>query len=175
MRLPNTASAESTSSAPTVLRSPQIESRRPRVASDAAARQHRQRDVHSELVLLGAEAPPRPLTPGEQAQVDALNHLAALRENLDHLRRAELGSYADALTAAITARLAQLNLNVPIHVNVSLAPNDADLRYGTTPLPGDSYSRIDETIASAITETPGPAMLSGTPLERAERLAPGAS
>ena len=117
-----------------------------------------------------AETPARPLTPGEQAQEDALNHLAALREKLDQLRRAELQSYADSLSAAITTRLGQLNLNVPIDVTVALAPNDADLRYGTTPLPGDSYTRIDDAIASAIAETPSPAMLPGTPLERAERL-----
>ncbi len=117
-----------------------------------------------------AETPARPLTPGEQAQEDALNHLAALREKLDQLRRAELQSYADSLSAAITTRLDQLNLNVPIHVTVALAPNDAHLRYGTTALPGDSYTRIDDAIASAIAETPSPAMLPGTPLERAERL-----
>lgn len=117
-----------------------------------------------------AETPARPLTPGEQAQEDALNHLAGLREKLDQLRRAELQSYADSLSAAITTRLDQLNLNVPIRVTVALAPNDADLRYGTTPLPGDSYARIDAAIASAIAETPSPAMLPSTPLERAERL-----
>jgi transcriptional regulator with XRE-family HTH domain len=116
-----------------------------------------------------AETPQQPLTPGEQAQEDALNHIAALREKLDHLRRAELERYADSLTTAITAQLDQLGLNVPIQVRVAPAPNDADLRSGTTPLPGDSYSRIDEAIASAIAETPTPAALPGTPLERAER------
>jgi transcriptional regulator with XRE-family HTH domain len=119
-----------------------------------------------------AETPPQPRSPGEQAQEDALNRLAGLRESLDQLRRAELQSYADSLSAAITARLGQLNLDVPIQVTVRVAPNDADLRYGTTPLPGDSYSRVDEAVASAIAQTPGPAMLSGTPLERAERLPP---
>ena len=117
-----------------------------------------------------AETPARPLTPGEQAQEDALNHLAALREKLDQLRQAELQSYADALSAAITRRLDQLHPDVPIQVTVAPAPNDADLRYGTTPLPGDRVSRIDDAIASAIAETPGPATLPGTPLERAEGL-----
>ena len=74
------------------------------------------------------------------------------------------------MSAAITRRLDQLHLNVPIHVTVSPAPNDADLRYGTTPLPGESDSPIDEAIALAIAETPGPATLPGAPVERAKRL-----
>jgi hypothetical protein len=117
-----------------------------------------------------AETPPPPLTPGEQAHEDALNHIAALREKLDHLRRAELQTYADSLSAAITARLGQLPLDVPIHMTVGVAPNDADLRYGTTPLPGDSASAIDEAVAAAIAETPRPDALPGTPLERAVAL-----
>ena len=107
---------------------------------------------------------------GEQAQEDALNQLAALREKLDQVRQAELQSYADSLTAAITTRLGELNLNVPIHVTITPAPNDADLRYGTTPLPGESDSPIDEAVASAIANTAGPATLPGTPLERAQRV-----
>jgi hypothetical protein len=51
-----------------------------------------------------------------------------------------------------------------MHVTVGVAPNGADLRYGTTPLIGESYSFVDETIAAAIAETPGPAVLPGTPL-----------
>ena len=50
-----------------------------------------------------AETPPRPATPGEQAEQDALNHLATLREMLDQLRRSELERYADALRAAVIA------------------------------------------------------------------------
>jgi len=95
-----------------------------------------------------AETPPRPLTPGEQAEQDALNHLAAQREMFDQLRRAELERYADALRAAITTKLDQLDLDVPIHVRISMAPDDGNLRYGTTPLPGERPSRIDELIAA---------------------------
>jgi hypothetical protein len=73
-------------------------------------------------------------TPGEQAQQQALDSLAALRKTLDELRREELQAYADTLTAAITARLRALNLHVPIRVTVAAAPNGADLQYGTTPL-----------------------------------------
>jgi hypothetical protein len=111
-----------------------------------------------------AETPPRPRTPGEQAQEDAFKYIAVLREKLGQLRRTELATYAHALTAAITVRLDQLDLNVPIHVTVTVAPNDVDLRYGTTPLPGENYNRIDAAIAAAIAATPGPAALAGTPL-----------
>jgi hypothetical protein len=116
-----------------------------------------------------AETPPGPLTPGEQAQQSALNHIAALRKTLNDLRRIERQTYAESLTAAITERLQRLDLNVAIHVTVAVAPNDADLHYGTTPLPGESSSPIDEAIATAIAQTPTPATLPGTPLERAER------
>lgn len=117
-----------------------------------------------------AETPARPPTPGEQAQEAALDHLAALRINLGQLRSNELQSYAESLHAAITRRLNQLQLNVPIRVTVAPALNDADLRYGTTPLPGQTESAIDEAIAAAIAETPGPASLPGTPLQRAAAL-----
>jgi hypothetical protein len=104
------------------------------------------------------------------AQQNALNRIGALRERLDALRRAELSTYAEHLTRAITDKLGQLNLNVPVSVSIGIAPPGShELRYGTTPLPGDSYCRIDEAIASAIAETPTPAALPGTPLERAER------
>jgi hypothetical protein len=59
---------------------------------------------------------------------------------------------------------------VPINVTIGRAPHGADLRYGTTPLPGENYSRINDAIAAAIAATPGPATLPGTPLKRAERL-----
>jgi len=81
-----------------------------------------------------------------------------------------LGAYAENLTRAITAKLEQLDLNVPINVTIGLAPPGADLRYGTTPLPGENYSRINDAIAAAIAATPGPATLPGTPLKRAEIL-----
>jgi hypothetical protein len=122
-----------------------------------------------------AETPPEPLTAGEQAQQDAFDHIAALRKRLDNLRHTELSTYAEALTRAITSQLARLNFNVPVHVTVGVVPNGADLRYGTTPLIGENYSFVDETIAAAIAETPGPAgpagpaVLRRTPLERAER------
>lgn len=115
-----------------------------------------------------AEQPPYEPTPGEQAQQQALDSLAALRDTLEELRREELHAYADSLTAAITDRLRTLNLHVPIRVTVIAAPNGAKHQYGTTPLPGESSSRIDEAIAAAIAETPGPAVLQGTPLQRAE-------
>ena len=115
-----------------------------------------------------AEQPPYEPTPGEPVQPQALDSLAALRETLDQLRREELQAYADTLTAAITDRLRTLNLNVPLRVTVTAAPNGANPQYGTTPLPGESPSRIDEAIAAAIADTPGPATLPGTPLQRAQ-------
>ena len=82
----------------------------------------------------------------------------------------ELGAYAENLTRANTAKLEQLDLSVPVNVTIGLAPHGAGLRYGTTSLPGENYSRIDDASAAAIAETPGPATLPGTPLQRAERL-----
>jgi transcriptional regulator with XRE-family HTH domain len=118
-----------------------------------------------------AETPPAPLTAGEQAQQDALNRIASLRERLDALRRAELSAYAENLTRAITAKLDELELNVPISVTINPSPPiSQELRHGTTPLPGESYSRIEEAIAAAISQTPGPASLPGTPLQRAAAL-----
>ena len=67
-----------------------------------------------------------------------------------------LGAYAENLTRAITAKLEQLDLNVPVNVTIGRAPHGADLRYGTTPLRGENYSRIDDAIAAAIAEPPWP-------------------
>jgi hypothetical protein len=128
-------------------------------------RRHRDQGIQ----IPHAETPPQPPTPGEQAQQVALDRITALREQLTALRLAELSTYAEHLTRAITAKLEQLDLNVAVNVTVGMAPDGADLRYGTTPLPGDSYSRIDEAIVSAIAETPTPAALPGTALERVER------
>src|SRR4051812_22000508 len=92
--------------------------------------------------MLNAELKDRPLTPGEQAERQALDRIAALREPLDARRRAELGAYAEDLTRAITAKLEQLDLNVPVNVTIGRAPHGADLRYGTTPLPGETTAAL---------------------------------
>ena len=51
---------------------------------------------------------------------------------------------------AIASQLARLNFSVLVHVTVGVAPNGADLRYGTTPMIGESYGFVDETPVSRL-------------------------
>jgi hypothetical protein len=60
---------------------------------------------------LRAEAEnPTPLAPEEQAIEDAVAAVQVLRDRLEAQRRAELADYGRALAAALTERLAALNL-----------------------------------------------------------------
>lgn len=111
---------------------------------------------------------PTPLTPEEQAIDDALAAIHALRDRLEAQHRAELADYGRALTAAVTDRVAALNLPVPVSVTVDLDAKLDAWNGGGTPLVGEVTGIIDVAIADAIMVTPTPSALPGTPLERAE-------
>jgi hypothetical protein len=117
---------------------------------------------------LQAEIAARPPTPGQQAEQAAVDEFNERCARLDAQHYQELSTYAQNLAAAIGERLAQLNLGVPIDITITTARAGAELRYGTTPLPSAASNPIDEAIAAAITATPTPADLPGTPLTRLE-------
>jgi hypothetical protein len=71
-------------------------------------------------------------TPGEHTQGDALNRLAVLQENST--------SFAEL---SYSARLAQLNLNVPIRVTVARAPTMQTCGTARLPYLMTATARID--------------------------------
>jgi DNA-binding XRE family transcriptional regulator len=110
----------------------------------------------------------RPDTPGEIAYDEAHSAIAALSDALAAQERREYTDYAGWLTNAIQARLAALNLPTPVTINITLSPegvlgSDAydDHAPGTYPL-----NAIEQAIDGAITDTPTPSTLTGTPLDR---------
>lgn len=120
------------------------------------------------LTELQAEAQAyRDPTPGEIAYEQAMDEISALQDALDELRRREYSDYAEQLTEAIVMQLAALELSVPIIVTVSPAPHvfaDGEFdRHGPPPLP---RTAIETAIETAMAQTPTPAMLAGTPLDR---------
>jgi hypothetical protein len=115
-----------------------------------------------------AEAENVPLTPQQQAAHDAYQALDNLRDRLAAQKDRELADYAKALTQALTRRLADLKLLVPIDIQIlpdynSDAPN--------TPI-HDGYEDLTNPINAAIADaamlTPTPDALPGTPLQRLE-------
>lgn len=116
-----------------------------------------------------ASAPPnRAPTAGEVAYDEAHEAATALWGALLAQERREYTDYAEQLAAAIRARHAALNLPVPVTVSVTLAPEGV--------LGPDEYDDhapaaypsnvIEQAIEEAITMTPTPANLPGTPLAR---------
>lgn len=106
-------------------------------------------------------------TAGELAHQAALDSIADLIDALEQQQKREYADYANQLTIAITSRLADLPLSVPITVTISQAPQTweegefdkhAPPRYPSNP--------IDDAIESAIAHTPTPAHLPGSPLDR---------
>ncbi|WP_094287403.1 transcriptional regulator [Mycobacterium lehmannii] len=122
-------------------------------------------ELHQEA---GASAPPhRPATAGEIAYDEAHEAITALRDALTEQERREYTDYAERLTVAVQARLAALKLPTPATVNITLASegagsNDFDDHSPVT------YPRnaIEAAIDDAITSTPTPSALPGTPLDR---------
>jgi len=106
---------------------------------------------------------PTPLSPEEQAIDDALAAVQALRDRLETQHRAELADYGHALAAAVTERLAALNLPVPVSVTVDLDAKLDAWNGGGTPVAGEVTGVIDAAIADAIMVTPTPSALPGTP------------
>jgi hypothetical protein len=89
--------------------------------------------------------------------------LGDLEEGLEQQRLREWAAYGDALTARIQTIAAGIRgLNVPVDIPVDI--NDR---------PGDTHTVLDELterlIETAIADTPSPADLPGTPLERLEQ------
>jgi hypothetical protein len=111
---------------------------------------------------------PTPLSPEEHAIDDGLAAVQALSDRLEAQHRAELADYGRALAAAVTQRVAALNLPVPVSVTVDLDAKLDAWNGGGTPVAGEVTGVIDVAIADAIMVTPTPSALPGTPLERAE-------
>jgi transcriptional regulator with XRE-family HTH domain len=122
------------------------------------------------LSELSAEAEAsRDPTPGEIAYEQAMQSIAALVDALTEQQKREYTEYATRLTEAIHAQLAALELTVPLSINITLAPEtwaheDFDKHAPST----YSSSAIEGAIESAVMETPTPAALPGSPLERLE-------
>jgi transcriptional regulator with XRE-family HTH domain len=106
-------------------------------------------------------------TLGEIAYEQALEAISAQVDAVDALQRREYSDYAAQLTKAIEDNIAKFELTVPVTVSVTLAPQDREPgafdAHAPQPLPRNA---IEGAIDSAITETPTPSMLPGTPLDR---------
>jgi hypothetical protein len=79
---------------------------------------------------------PTPLPPEEQTIDDGLAAVQVLRDRLEAQRRAELADYGRALAAAVTERVAALNLPVPVSVTVDLDAKLDACNGGGTPWSG---------------------------------------
>lgn len=126
-------------------------------------------DPTNEALLseLAAEANRRDLTPGEVTYEQAMQDISAMIDALEEQQRREYDEYAELLTEAIEVQLATLELTVPVIITINRAPEtreSGDLdkhspaQYPRTPIQG--------AIEKAITTTPTPASLPGTPLDR---------
>jgi transcriptional regulator with XRE-family HTH domain len=116
-----------------------------------------------------ASAPPnRAPTRGEIAYDEAHEAATDLWDALAAQERREYTDYAGRLTTAIHARLAALALPTPVTVNITLAPEgvlgpDAYDEHAPGTYP---HNVIEQAIDDAITNTPTPSTLPGTPLNR---------
>lgn len=119
-----------------------------------------------EATLAAERENPTELNPEEQAAEDALTAIEVLRDRLEALQRNELAEYGQRLAQAVRDRLAALKLPVPVTVSVDLDTPWAQAP--DTPLETWATGVIERVIAAAITATPTPDTLPGTPLERAE-------
>ncbi|WP_174400345.1 helix-turn-helix domain-containing protein [Mycolicibacterium sphagni] len=102
----------------------------------------------------------------DPAEQEALEAIEALRTQLEALCRQELTEYGERLVHAVTERLEDLSLPVPLIVAV-----DLDTPWNEAPesiLPNWAIGAIETAIADGIAQTTTPDTLPGTPLERAE-------
>jgi hypothetical protein len=88
--------------------------------------------------------------------------------------RREYTDYAENLTAAVQTRLAALQLPTAVTINITLAPEgvlgpDAYDDHAPATYPRNA---IEQAIDDAITNTPTPSTLPGTPLDRLDRIQP---
>jgi hypothetical protein len=109
----------------------------------------------------------RPPTPGEIAYDEAHEAITNLWDALAEQERREYTDYAERLTTAVQARLAALDVPTPVTVNITLAPEGARSDDFDDHAPV-TYPRnaIEAAIDDAITHTPTPSALPGTPLDR---------
>jgi hypothetical protein len=122
-------------------------------------------ELHQEAA---ASAPPhRPATAGEVAYDEAHEAITDLWDALAAQERREYTDYAERLTAAVQARLAELKLPTSVTVSITLAPEGARSDDFDDHSPA-TYPRnaIEAAIDDAITHTPTPSALPGTPLDR---------
>ncbi|CPT78976.1 Helix-turn-helix protein [Mycobacteroides abscessus] len=119
------------------------------------------------LTELAAEANRRDLTSGEIAYEQAMQDISAMIDALEEQQRREYAEYAGRLTEAIEVQLAALELAVPVKITINRAPREAvsgDLDKHAPPQ--DPRTPIEGAIEKALTTTPTPASLPGTPLDR---------
>lgn len=106
-------------------------------------------------------------TPGEIAYEQAMDVISAQITALEEQQQREYAAYAVQLTQAIETRLAQFELSVPVTITITLAPEAREAgewdAHSPQPFPRNV---IERAIDSAISETPTPSTLPGTPLER---------
>lgn len=120
------------------------------------------------LTELWAEAKAyRDPTAGEIAYEEALQSISSVLDALDEQWHREYDDYAAQLTEAIEAQIAGLELTVPVTVTVTRAPESYESgafdEHAPPPYP---RTAIDAAVEKAIADTPTPATLPGTPLDR---------
>jgi hypothetical protein len=116
-----------------------------------------------------ASGPPnRPATPGEIGYDEAHEAITDLWDARAEQERREYTDYAERLTSAVQARLAALDLPTPVTVNITLTPEGARSSDEFDDQAPATYARnaIEAAIDDAITHTPTPSALPGTPLDR---------
>lgn len=120
------------------------------------------------LTELSAEAKAyRDPTAGEIAYEEALQAISSELDALDEQWHREYDDYAAQLTEAIEAQIAGLELSVPVTVTVTRAPESYESgAFDEHAPPPYSRTAIDAAIEKAIADTPTPATLPGTPLDR---------
>jgi hypothetical protein len=110
----------------------------------------------------------RPPTAGEIAYDEAHDAMSGLWDALAAQEHREYTDYAENLTAAVQSRLAALELPTAVTINITLAPEDARGHDAYDDRAPATYPRnaIEQAIDDAIANTPTPARLPGTPLDR---------
>lgn len=117
--------------------------------------------------LAGMMQPKSPELEAEAERLEAerdeqLMVFSELEEQLEEQRRAEWTSYGQVLKARIEASgAANVSIGVPVRVTI-----DIESHRGMYPDPADGVTLEDRLVASALLDTPTPADLPGTPLER---------
>lgn len=128
------------------------------------------RDYVEEVWTAYADARTEICWRGEVGRVEAdraecLGFLDDLQERLEAQRKAEWTAYGEALKARIEATAAAVpGLAVPVSVSIDIESHHA--RY---PDPSIGATLEDRLVAAALLDTPTPADLPGTPLERLEQ------